>query len=83
MFSQETDVLNIISTAGINLSYAVICIIVGIIAMVIGYKIFDKLTPFSTASILEKEPLAVGIFYGLIALGIGICSGLVIGLSCN
>lgn len=83
MLSQETGILNILSMAGINLFYAIICIIVGIIAMIIGYKVFDKLTPFDTANILEKQPLAVGIFYGLVALGIAVCSGLIIGMSVN
>lgn len=79
----STELVSILAAAGLNLSYAIFCIIIGIVAMVIGYKIFDKLTPFDTASILEKEPLAVGIFYGLIALGVAICSGLVIGMSVN
>lgn len=83
MLTQGSDFLNIVLTAGVNLSYAIICIIVGIVAMVVGYKVFDSFTPFDTATIIEKSPVAVGIFYGLIALGIAICSGLVIGLSVN
>lgn len=83
MITQGTELMDIVVMGSINLSYAIICIIIGIAAMVIGYKIFDKLTPFDTAKVLEKEPLAVGVFNGLIALGIGICSGLIIGMSVN
>lgn len=83
MITQGTELMEIVVMGSINLAYATICIIIGIAAMVIGYKIFDKLTSFDTAKVLEKEPLAVGVFNGLIALGIGICSGLIIGMSVN
>ena len=78
-----TSLASIALAGGINLTYSIVCITVGIIAMVVGYKVFDKITPFDTAKILEKDPRAVGIFYGLIALGISVCSGLIIGMSCN
>lgn len=83
MLTEGASITNILLMAGVNLSYAIVCIVVGIIAMVAGYKIFDSLTPFDTAKILEQDPRAVGIFNGLIALGIAICSGLIIGMSCN
>ena len=83
MITQGADVLNIVFIAAVNLSYSIICIVVSIMAMLVGYKLFDRLTPFNTAELLEKNPIAVGIFNGLIALGIAVCSGLVIGLSCN
>lgn len=83
MLSEGANIANILLMAGINLGYSVVCIVIGIIAMVLGYKIFDKVTPFDTAKLLEKDPRAVGIFNGCIALGISICAGLIIGLSCN
>lgn len=83
MLSESAGIASIIMAAGINLTYAVICIVISIVAMVVGYKIFDALTPFNTAIELQSGNNAVAIFNGLIVLGIGICSGLVIGLSCN
>ncbi len=84
MFTQvTTEWVSIMKTAGLNLSYASVSILIGIIAMVVGYTVFDRLTPFNTAKILEKNPLAVGIFNAGIVLSIGICAGLIIGLSCN
>lgn len=74
---------SILSMAGINLTYSIVCIIIGIIGMVVGYKIFDALTPFSTADELKDGNTAVAIFNGLVALGIGICAGLIIGMSVN
>lgn len=69
--------------AGINLTYSVACIGVAIMAMLVGYKLFDKITPFNTADILSEKPMAVAIFNAAIILGIGICSGIVIGLASN
>ena len=83
MLTQSLDLANIAVMGGVNLTYAVICIVVSIVAMVIGYKVFDVLTPFNTAKELRDGNIAVAVFNGLVALGIGICSGLVIGLSCN
>jgi len=84
MIAQYTEELTkIVVMMGINLTYAALCIILGILAMLVGYKLFDKITPFDTAQLLEKNPLAVGIFNGALVLGIGICSGIIIGLSCN
>jgi uncharacterized membrane protein YjfL (UPF0719 family) len=83
MLSESAELASIVTVAGINITYAIICIVISIVAMVIGYKIFDVLTPFNTALALKSGNIAVAIFNGLVALGIGICSGLVIGMSCN
>ena len=83
MLSESAGLSSIVTAAGINITYAIICIVIGIVAMVIGYKIFDVLTPFNTALELKSGNIAAAIFNGLVALGIGICSGLVIGMSCN
>lgn len=83
MLTESLGIASIVTMGGINLVYAVVCILVSIVAMVIGYVIFDRLTPFNTAEELKTGNMAVAIFNGLVALGIGICSGLVIGMSVN
>ena len=74
---------SLISMMVINFSYAAMCIVLGLGVMVIGYKLFDRLTPFNTGEMLSKDPLAVAIFNGAILLGVSICSGIIIGLSSN
>lgn len=76
-------ITSVTETMVINIAYAIICIVVAITAMAAGYTLFDKLTSFNTDEELKQGNIAVAIFYGCIALGIAICSGLVIGLSCN
>jgi len=78
-----SELISMLPMMAVNLSYAAMCIMLGILAMVVGYKIFDKLTPFNTADILEKDPRAVGIFNAAIVLGVSVCSGIIIGMACN
>ena len=54
-----------------------------LIFMVIGYKVFDKMTPFSTSKQLTEKNIAVGIVVGSIFIGLGIAVGLVIGMGLN
>ncbi len=49
-------------------------------AMAIGYKMFDKMTPFDTAKELDDGNIAVGIVVGSIFLGLGLAIGLVVGM---
>jgi uncharacterized membrane protein YjfL (UPF0719 family) len=51
--------------------------------MIVGYKIFDKITPFDTSKQLAEKNIAVGIVVGSIFVGLGIAVGLVIGLGLN
>jgi len=51
--------------------------------MVLGYKIFDKMTPFDTSKQLAEKNVAVGIVVGSIFVGLGIAVGLVIGMGLN
>lgn len=83
MVTEGAGITSIALMGGVNLTYSVICIFISIIAMLVGYVIFDKLTPFKTATELKDGNIAVAIFNGLIVLGIGICSGLVIGMAVN
>ncbi len=67
----------------LNLFYAIIGAIITIIFMALGYKIFDKMTPFNTSTQLADQNIAVGIVVGSIFVGLGIAIGLVIGMGLN
>jgi uncharacterized membrane protein YjfL (UPF0719 family) len=71
------------SIAILNFCYAVFGALLTLVFMVIGYKMFDKLTPFNTSKQLEEKNLAVGIVVGSIFIGLGIAIGLVIGMGLN
>lgn len=77
------ELTKVIMMMGVNLTYAALCIVLGIVAMVGGYKLFDRFTPFNTGEELKNENTAVAIFNGAIVLGVAICSGIIIGLACN
>ncbi len=66
-----------------NLGYAVIGGVITLIFMVLGYKIFDRMTPFDTSRQLAEQNIAVGIVVGSIFIGLGIAIGLVIGMGLN
>ena len=72
-----------ISIALLNFFYAVIGAVLTIIFMLIGYKIFDKITPFDTSKQLSENNVAVGIVVGSIFVGLGVAVGLVIGMGLN
>ena len=67
----------------LNFTYAFIGALLTIFFMVIGYRVFDKLTPFDTSKQLAEKNIAVGIVVGAIFVGLGIAIGLVIGLGLN
>jgi uncharacterized membrane protein YjfL (UPF0719 family) len=67
----------------LNFVYAVAGAAVTIVAMAVGYKVFDGLTPFNTHHELAKGNVAVGIVVGSILVGLGIAIGLVIGMGLN
>lgn len=72
-----------VSIALINMGYAIFGAILTLIFMVIGYMIFDKLTPFDTARQLAEKNIAVGIVVAAIFIGLGIAVGLTIGMGLN
>ena len=72
-----------ISIAILNFLYAIFGALLTLGFMVIGYKLFDKMTPFDTSRELEAKNIAVGIVVGAIFVGLGIAVGLVIGLGLN
>jgi uncharacterized membrane protein YjfL (UPF0719 family) len=67
----------------LNFVYAVAGAAVTLVFMVIGYILFDRLTPFDTSRQLAEKNTAVGIVVGSIFIGLGIAIGLVIGMGLN
>jgi len=67
----------------INLAYALIGAILALFFMMVGYKLFDRMTPFETSKELGSGNVAVGIVIGSIFVGLGIAIGLVVGLGLN
>jgi len=66
-----------------NLAYAIVGAFITLGFMVMGYKIFDKMTPFDTSKQLAEQNIAVGIVVGSVFIGLGIAIGLVIGMGLN
>jgi len=67
----------------LNFCYAILGAVLTLIFMVIGYKVFDKMTPFDTSKQLAEKNIAVGIVVGSIFIGLGMAVGLVIGMGLN
>jgi len=67
----------------LNFIYAIIGGFITIFFMYLGYKIFDRITPFDTPEELKNGNRAVGAMVQGILIGIGIAIGLVIGLGLN
>jgi len=72
-----------VSIALLNFTYAIFGALFTLVFMMIGYKIFDKMTPFDTSKQLSEKNVAVGIVVGSIFIGLGIAVGLVIGMGLN
>ncbi|MBW2630737.1 MAG: DUF350 domain-containing protein [Deltaproteobacteria bacterium] len=72
-----------ISIMVLNIGYAIFGATLTMVCMVIGYKIFDKITPFDTSRELAEKNIAVGIVVGSVFIGLGIAVGLVIGMGLN
>ena len=67
----------------LNFGYAIFGALLTIAFMVLGYKIFDNMTPFDASQQLAEKNQAVGIVVGSIFIGLGIAIGLVIGMGLN
>ncbi len=74
------DMLNITL---MNFVYATAGAIATLLFMGIGFKLFDRITPFDTHSQLESGNIAVGIVVGSIFIALGLAVGLVIGMGLN
>ena len=66
-----------------NFLYAIFGVILTLVFMLLGFKLFDKLTPFDTSKQLSDNNIAVGIVVGSIFIGLGIAVRLVIGMGLN
>ena len=66
-----------------NFVYAVFGVILTLIFMLLGFKLFDRVTPFNTSKQLSDNNIAVGIVVGSIFIGLGIAVGLVMGMGLN
>jgi uncharacterized membrane protein YjfL (UPF0719 family) len=66
-----------------NLGYAVVGALLTLAFMALGYKLFDRMTPFDTSAELAEKNTAVGIVVGSVFVGLGIAVGLVIGMGLN
>ncbi|MCJ8312490.1 MAG: DUF350 domain-containing protein [Saccharospirillaceae bacterium] len=67
----------------VNFVYAVIGSLLAIVMMVLGYKLFDAITPFDTQKELKNGNIAVGIVIAGIFIGLGLTFGLVMGMGLN
>lgn len=72
-----------VSIAILNFLYAICGALLTLVFMALGYKLFDKMTPFDTSRELAAQNVAVGIVVGAIFIGLGIAVGLVIGMGLN
>ncbi len=63
--------------------YAVGGVILGIVAAIVTYKLFNHITNFQIPNELEKGNLAVGVVVCGIFIMIGLIVGMIIGLSIN
>jgi len=72
-----------VSITLLNLGYAIAGALLTLVFMMIGYKMFDRMTPFNTSKQLAENNVAVGIVVGSIFVGLGIAVGLVIGMALN
>ncbi len=55
-----------------NFVYAIFGVILTLIFMLLGFKLFDRVTPFDTSKQLSDNNIAVGIVVGSIFIGLGI-----------
>ncbi|RMI03398.1 MAG: DUF350 domain-containing protein [Calditrichaeota bacterium] len=66
-----------------NTLYAIGGVTLGIIAAMVTYRLFSKVTHFHIPTELEKGNLAVGVVVCGIFVMIGLIVGLIIGMSLN
>lgn len=70
-------------TVTLNVLYTVVGGCLTLAFMAVGYKVMDRITPFSTCEELKKGNRAVGNVVQGMLIGIGVAIGLVIGLGLN
>ncbi|OEU52386.1 MAG: hypothetical protein BA861_00840 [Desulfobacterales bacterium S3730MH5] len=67
----------------LNFGYGICGAVLALGFMAVGYKLFDRITPFNTAQELDTGNIAIGIVVGSIFISTGLAVGLVVGLSLN
>ncbi len=67
----------------LNFFYALAGAVLALIMMIVGYRLFDKITPFDTSAELAGGNIAVGVVIGSIFIGLGIAIGLAVGMALN
>ena len=72
-----------IAVVALNIGYAAIGALGAIGAMYLGYRCLDHLTPFNCSMQLERGNSAVGIMVAGMFVGVGVATGLAIGLGLN
>lgn len=83
IFTIKEDLSMELSILALNFAYALLGAACTVGSMALGFRLFDRLTPFDTRSELAKGNVAVGIVVGSIFVGVGLAVGLVIGLGLN
>lgn len=66
-----------------NFVYAAVGAFMALGLMLVGYRVFDRVTPFDTSKELADGNMAVGIVIGAIFVGLGIAVGLVVAQALN
>ncbi len=72
-----------VQTIALNFMYATCGLILGLIFCFIGFKIFDRITSFSTEKQLKEGNIAVAIVTASIFISIGIMVANIIGMALN
>lgn len=75
--------MNMLNITLMNFVYAAAGAVATLVFMGVGFKLFDRMTPFDTHRQLEGGNIAVGIVVGSIFIALGLAVGLVIGLGLN
>ncbi len=75
--------MDMINITLMNFVYSTAGAIVTLVFIGLGYKLFDKMTPFDTHAQLENGNIAVGIVIGSIFIALGLAIGLVVGMGLN
>jgi len=70
-------------TAMTNYGYAIIGIVLTLISMIIGFKMFDRMIPFVMEDELAKGNIAVGIVVAGMLIGVGVAVSTVVGHALN
>ena len=83
MDKMSPELAKITSMMVINSAYAIVCIIIALIFVWIGYVITIKIVKKNVSNDSRDALISSPIFHGSVILGMCIISGIVVGLACN